>query len=106
VKVGRTSDAIPLFSQNLKLHEAKLGRYHPDTLTSRSELVEACGVSGRVAEATRMHEQTLELCEANLGHDHPVTRQVTNNLMQIYYSASEFDKALPYYLEMVLPHFR
>jgi tetratricopeptide (TPR) repeat protein len=100
VAVGRTSDAIPLLSQNLKIHEAKLGRYHPDTLTSRSELAEACGVSGRAAEAARMHEQTLELCEANLGHDHSVTRQITQNLMQIYYSANQFDKALPYYLEV------
>jgi serine/threonine protein kinase/tetratricopeptide (TPR) repeat protein len=99
VAMGRTSDAIPLFSQNLKLHEAKLGRYHPDTLTSRSELADACGRSGRAAEAARLHEQTLELCEANLGHDHPLTRQLTQNLMQIYYSASDFDKALPYYLE-------
>jgi non-specific serine/threonine protein kinase/serine/threonine-protein kinase len=100
VLVGRTADAIPLFERALKLHEAKLGRYHPDTLTSRSELAEACGVSGRAAEATRMHEQTLELCEANLGHDHPLTKQLTRNLMQIYYNASEFEKALPYYLEM------
>ena len=71
VTVGRTSDAIPLFEQALKLNEAKLGRYHPDTLTSRSELADACGVRGRAGEAIRMHEQTLELCEANLGHDHP-----------------------------------
>jgi eukaryotic-like serine/threonine-protein kinase len=100
VTVGRTSDAIPLFEQALKLNEAKLGRYHPDTLTSRSELAEACGVRGRAAEAIRMHEQTLELCEANLGHDHPLTKQLTRNLMQVYYGASEFEKALPYYLEM------
>jgi tetratricopeptide (TPR) repeat protein len=100
VAVGRTSDAIPLLEQALKLHEAKLGRYHPDTLTSRSDLASVCGVRGRAAEAIRMHEQTLELCEANLGHDHPLTHQLTRNLMQVYYGASEFEKAVPYYLEI------
>ena len=57
-----------------------LGKEHPHTLTSMSNLAIALPQQGKYDEAEKMHRQTLELREKVLGKEHPHTITSMNNL--------------------------
>jgi Tetratricopeptide repeat len=71
-----------MHQRTLELREKALGKEHPDTLTSMSNLAEALSGQGRYAKAEWMHQQTLELREKVSGKEHPDTLTSMSNLAE------------------------
>jgi len=69
--------------QTLKLMETVLGREHPNTLDSMSNLARVLGRQGKYSEAGQMHWQTLKLREMVLGREHPNTFDSMNALANV-----------------------
>ncbi|KAI0101549.1 hypothetical protein GGR51DRAFT_563451 [Nemania sp. FL0031] len=78
--LGRYSEAEQLYRQSLQHHEKALGREHPQTLATASNLGIALNRVGKYEEVENMHKQALELREKVLGKMHPNTLQSMNNL--------------------------
>jgi serine/threonine protein kinase/tetratricopeptide (TPR) repeat protein len=91
---GRTSEAIALYEETLKLRTSKLGPDHPGTLTSRNNLATAYNAAGRTAEAIALHDETLRLMTSKLGPDHPDTLTSRNNLAEAYRNAGRMAEAM------------
>jgi hypothetical protein len=62
-----------LHRQALQSGEKVLGREHPDTLTSMSNLASVLNSQGKYEEAEKMHRRALEMKEVMLGREHPST---------------------------------
>ena len=60
--------------------ERVLGRDHPDTLTTRSNIAHWTGESGDAREALRLFAELLPDQERVLGRDHPDTLRTRNNI--------------------------
>ena len=60
--------------------KAKLGRDHPDTLTTMNNLALAYQAAGKLNLALPLFEETLRLRTAKLGPDHPDVLANMNNL--------------------------
>jgi Tfp pilus assembly protein PilF len=58
----------------------ELGKEHPSTLTSMSNLGSVLSDQGKYEQAEEMHRKTLALCETVLGKEHPSTLTNINNL--------------------------
>ena len=84
--LGELPLAIQQYERATDLRQTALGRDHPDTLISRTNLANAQLDAGRLAEAARMDEETLRLQIAKLGPDHPDTLTTRNNLANDYYA--------------------
>jgi Tetratricopeptide repeat len=87
--------ALPLFEATLKLHRAKLGPEHPDTLTSMNSLAAAYHYAGKSDLALPLFEETLKLRKAKLGPEHPDTLTTMYSLALAYQSAGKPELALP-----------
>jgi eukaryotic-like serine/threonine-protein kinase len=87
--------ALPLFEETLKLHKAKLGLEHPDTLTSMNNLAAAYHYVGKSDLALPLFEETLKLRKAKLGPEHPDTLTTMYSLALAYQFAGKPDLALP-----------
>ena len=57
----------------LEAREKVLGREHPETLTSVSNLGDVLSSQGKYDEAEAIHRQALEAYEKVLGREHPNT---------------------------------
>jgi hypothetical protein len=62
--------------QALGLKDTVLGKEHPSTLTSISNLATVLRDQGNYKQAEEMHRQELGLCEAVLGKEHPSISKV------------------------------
>jgi serine/threonine protein kinase len=87
--------ALPLFEETLKLHKAKLGPEHPDTLTSMNNLAAAYHYAGKSDLALPLFEEALKLRKAKLGPEHPDTLTTMYSLALAYQSAGKPERALP-----------
>jgi tetratricopeptide (TPR) repeat protein len=65
-----------------RLRDEKIGKEHPDTLTSMNNLAEALSNQGKYAEAEVIFQETLALREKVLGKEHPNTLMSMSNLAQ------------------------
>ncbi len=81
--------------------EAVLGRNHPDTLRSSSDLGAAYQAAGQLDKALPLLERTVLDCETRLGVYHPVTLACQNHLASTYQDAGRFDDALALYREVL-----
>ena len=70
-----------------------LGKEHPDTLTSMSNLAGVLQSQGKYDEAEMMHRQALALRETVLGKKHPDTLTSMNNLARMLESQGKYDEA-------------
>ncbi len=93
--LGETELAIRQHERARQLYESKMGREHPDTLTSMNNLATAYADAGRLDEAVKLHEETLKLRKKKLGQDHPNTLMSMGNLAVAYMETDRLDKALP-----------
>ncbi|HMP01293.1 MAG TPA: serine/threonine-protein kinase [Gemmatales bacterium] len=71
--LGQADVAWPLHERSVELFTKHLGRDHPETLLSMSNLANDYADLGRQAEALALHEETLKRRKASLGPDHPET---------------------------------
>jgi Flp pilus assembly protein TadD len=70
-----------------------LGREHPDTLTSMSNLALVLGRQGKYEEAEAMNRQTLALKETVLGREHPDTLTSMSNLALVLGRQGKYEEA-------------
>ncbi|KAI9856806.1 MAG: hypothetical protein M1813_008743 [Trichoglossum hirsutum] len=79
--------------QTLEWRENALGREHPDTLRSISNLAEVFNSQGKCGEAEEMNPQTLMLRERMLGREHPDTLVSMSNFAMVLNSQGKYDEA-------------
>jgi tetratricopeptide (TPR) repeat protein len=77
----------------LRLEDEKIGKEHPDTLTSMNNLAQALSGQGKYAEAEVMHRETLALSEEVLEKEHPDTLGRMNNLAQALSDQGKYTEA-------------
>ncbi|KAI1601165.1 HET multi-domain protein [Pyrenophora tritici-repentis] len=70
-----------------------LGREHPDTLTSMSNLAGVLGRQGKYKEAEVMNRQMLALTETVLGREHPDTLTSMSNLAGVLDRQGKYEEA-------------
>jgi Flp pilus assembly protein TadD len=71
-----------------------LGKKHPETLASMSNLAGVLSSRGKYAEAETMHRETLALKEEALGKKHPSTLISINNLAVVLSSQGKYAEAI------------
>src|ERR1700722_368582 len=91
--LGRYEIALKLEEDALNVRQELLGREHPDTLTSMSNLAEVLSDQGQYEQAEEMHRQALGLRETVLGHEHPSTLTSMNNLAGGLSRQGKYDQA-------------
>jgi tetratricopeptide (TPR) repeat protein len=77
---GRFEAAYLQCKDILQIRESKLGKTHPSTLTTMSNLALVLDSQGKYAEAETINRQTLEVKEEVLGKMHPDTLTTMSNL--------------------------
>ncbi len=70
-----------------------LGKKHPDTLASMSNLASVLNSQGKYVEAEEMYRQVLKLSEKVLGKEHPNTLASMNNLASVLDSQGKYVEA-------------
>jgi len=90
---GRFEAAYLQYKDILQIRESKLGRTHPSTLTSMSNLAVVLDSQGKYAEAETINRQTLELSEEVLGKTHPETLTSISNLALVLNKQGKYGEA-------------
>ena len=71
LRLGKTSKAVQLQEQVVKIQEQIRGEDHPDRLTSQYELAGAYQANGQVEDAVQLLEHVVKIEEQTLAEDHP-----------------------------------
>jgi Tfp pilus assembly protein PilV len=99
LQLGYPDRAITLYTKARKVVTDKLGRDHPDTLTSLGNLAGAYQAVGKLNLAVPLYEETLQLRKVKLGPEHPDTLASMHNLAEAYQAAGKLALALPLFEE-------
>jgi serine/threonine protein kinase/tetratricopeptide (TPR) repeat protein len=91
--LGLYDQAVSLYTKAAAGRESALGRDHPDTLKSRSNLAAAQRDAGRLPEAIALQEATLKSYETKLGPNHRDTLTSRHNLAVAYISVGRWTEA-------------
>jgi tetratricopeptide (TPR) repeat protein len=75
------------------LNERNLGKDHPNTITSYSNLANVLSVLGDFHEAKKLLEKAIISDEENFGKDHANTIVNYNNLALVLKDLGDYDKA-------------
>ena len=70
-----------------------LGKEHPDTLTSISNLALVLQDQGKYEQAEQMNRQALDAYEKVLGKEHPETMRSVNNLASVLQYQGKYEEA-------------
>ena len=92
---GKYKEASALAEKALSLAERALGKEHPDTLTSVSNLGLLYYAQGRYQEAETLYRRALEAEERVLGKEHRYTLTSVNNLAVLYLAQGRYQEAEP-----------
>jgi tetratricopeptide (TPR) repeat protein len=87
--------ARPLNERALAIYEKVLGREHPDTANSLSNLANLLRVTNRLSEAEPLIRRALAISEKNLGPDHPTVAIRLNVLATLLQATNRRDEAEP-----------
>ncbi|RII17513.1 hypothetical protein CUC08_Gglean002353 [Alternaria sp. MG1] len=90
---GKHGEAEVMHRRALKGYEDALGREHPDTLTSVSQLGSALEGQGKCEEAQAMYRRVLEGSEKVLGRQHPDTILIVNDFGLLLERQGKYDEA-------------
>ncbi|KAH6694332.1 hypothetical protein BKA61DRAFT_257548 [Leptodontidium sp. MPI-SDFR-AT-0119] len=91
--LGKNEAAKALLQQILRIREEVLGKTHPSTLATMSNLALVLASQGKYAEAEAMNRQTLEISEEVLGKMHPETLATMNDLAGVLASQGKYAEA-------------
>jgi CHAT domain-containing protein/Tfp pilus assembly protein PilF len=83
VNRGQYKEAETLHHRVLAIHEKALGKEHPTTATSLSNLGNVLYLQGKFKEAEEVHRRALAIREKVLGSEHPDTATSMNNLANV-----------------------
>ncbi|RDW57813.1 hypothetical protein BP5796_12614 [Coleophoma crateriformis] len=96
---GKYPDAEKMYREALQLKETVLGKDHPQTLTSMSNLAGALTRRGKYPDAENMYREVLQSLETVLGKDHPETLTSMTNLSEVLSSQGKYSEAEKMYRE-------
>lgn len=82
---GQFREAESLQQKVVSIHEKALGREHPQTATSLSNLANVLYLQGKLGEAEQIDRRVLAIREKVLGPEHPDTATSLNNLANILF---------------------
>jgi tetratricopeptide (TPR) repeat protein len=91
--MGQYSVAEEMDGSALEAREEVLGREHPSTLTSMSNLALVLNSQGKYKEAEVMNRQTLARREKVLGPEHPDTLMNMSNLALVLNRQGKYEEA-------------
>lgn len=80
---GQYKEAETLHYRVVAIHEKTLGKEHPTTATSLSNLGNVLYLQGKLKEAEAVHRRVLAIREKGLGPEHPDTATSMNNLANV-----------------------
>ncbi len=80
---GQYQEAETLHYRVVAIHERTLGKEHPSTATSLSNLGNVLYLQGKFKEAEAVHRRALAIREKVLGAEHPDTATSMNNLANV-----------------------
>jgi tetratricopeptide (TPR) repeat protein/tRNA A-37 threonylcarbamoyl transferase component Bud32 len=92
--LGEPKLAVDQWQAANAIYVRLLGKDHPDTLRSTTDLAGGYALSGRKAEALKLREDTLARQRATLGVDHPDTLTSMHSLANSYASFGRQAEAL------------
>ncbi|MFH1602940.1 MAG: tetratricopeptide repeat protein, partial [Pseudomonadota bacterium] len=92
---GQYKEAETLHYRVLAIHEKTLGKEHPTTATSLSNLGNVLYLQGRFKDAEAVHRRVLAIREKVLGEDHPDTATSMNNLANVLQEQSKDEMLAP-----------
>ncbi|KAF2180627.1 TPR-like protein, partial [Zopfia rhizophila CBS 207.26] len=90
---GRYTEAEEQLVQVMEIRKDALGKEHPDTLTSLSNLAWALRNQGKQKEAEAMDRRALERRERVLGNEHPGTLTSLSNLALVLRNQGKYEEA-------------
>jgi tetratricopeptide (TPR) repeat protein len=90
---GRFEAAYLQYKDTLQTRESKLGKTHPETLTTMNNLALVLESQGKYTEAEAINRQTLKLKEEVLGKTHPETLTTMSNLATVLDSQGKYTEA-------------
>jgi CHAT domain-containing protein/Tfp pilus assembly protein PilF len=96
-KMGKYSEAEPLYKLSLAIDEKRLGPDHPNVAVSLNNLAAIYLYQGRYADAEPLLKRSLAIGEKTLGPDHPYVAAFLNNLASLYESQGRYADAEPLY---------
>ena len=92
---GQYQEAETLHSRVVAIHERTLGREHPTSATSLSNLGNVLYLQGKFKEAEAVHRRALAVREKVLGTGHPDTATSMNNLANVLQQQGKDDLLSP-----------
>ena len=90
---GYSEEAEKLRVKALEMGLEVLGREHPDTLQSMSDLARTYMSQGRHKDAEKLESNASELMKKVLGREHPDTLASMSNLASIYWNQGRYNEA-------------
>lgn len=90
---GRYDVARSRYEEVYQVRMKVLGKEHPDTLISMTNLAVVLTRQGKYEEAEQMQRQELELREKVLGKEHPETLASMNNLAVVLTQRGKYEEA-------------
>ena len=90
---GEYTAAGSFCRSSLEIREKVLGREHPDTLISVSQLGSVLSRQGKYEEAEAMHRRALERREKMLGREHPDTLTSVSNVGSVLERQGKYEEA-------------
>jgi tetratricopeptide (TPR) repeat protein len=91
--LGKNEAAQALLQQVIRIKEEVLGKTHPSTLATMSNLALVLSSQGKYADAEAINRQTLEILEEVLGKTHPDTLISVYCLAYLLQSRHEYNEA-------------
>jgi non-specific serine/threonine protein kinase/serine/threonine-protein kinase len=106
--IGQTYERLGLFGpaeahaiRAVEIRREILGKEHPDTLMSVSNLAAAYYYQGRDPEAERLHRETLDIRRRVMGAQHPDTLASMRNLARACHAQGRYGEAERLYREVL-----
>ncbi len=98
---GLAGPAVAYWTSMLSASGRALGPDHPQTMSIRDLLAEACESAGRTTDAVRIIEAGVAQRERALGRDHPDTLRARATLARTYREAAMYDEAVREYRRVI-----
>ena len=99
--VNQFEECFLLYSENIRIHQHKLGPEHPQTLRSLSRLANTYFAAARYGDAKPMFESILERRIRALGRDHPDTLRSRSSLANTLAALGLYKEAAEMHEEII-----
>ncbi len=100
-RMGRESEALPIYEKNLAVRERRFGADDPDTLASMNNLVAIYEALKRFDDAEVILNRLLPGCRKVFGDSDPRTLIVTHNYAVFLEGQGKANEATPLYSEIL-----